>query len=122
MRKLLEQAWDEYQREVELDFTVDGIDTDVEVASKVLLKYTLEIDYRSWGIRDIVPSFAFPVTITYLIEGEEKERTVVVDLKEADISFIEGDAWTPLKLNVRVDKDGKVLSKEIDMAFIHPSR
>ena len=59
MKKLIEEL-DGYQTEVKVRVSYPG-DVDFDNQEKVLLKYDIDVEHRSWGLKDITFSFKHPI-------------------------------------------------------------
>ena len=124
MKRLLEQDLDYYSTKVKIYLYVEGVETDIDHVQEVAVEYKIDIEYRSWGIKDMTPIFDRPVKLWYSIleekdnAGEQKE--VNVDLSDAEVSYVGGGGWAPEQLDVRLSKDGKVLKKELTMRYTAP--
>ena len=119
MRRLMEQDLDYYSTNIKVDLYVDNYDDDVEYDESVLLQYKIELEYRSWGIKSMIFIFDKPIKISYTLEdGTSKE--IEVDLSDAEIEYYEGGATVPSDLDIRIDKEGNVLSKTLNVYYLKP--
>jgi hypothetical protein len=122
MKRLLEQI-DYYETEVKIYVYTQG-DFEVDYDTKALLKYRIELEYRSWGIKSLYPVFSEPLEVRYSVldaEGEPgEEKTVSVDLSNAEVEYYEGSVFSPYEVEVKLDTEGKVLGATVNCSYIKP--
>jgi hypothetical protein len=86
---------------------------------KVDLNYGLDIEYRSWGIKNIDPTFDTGVTISWQDASGEHDVDVTADiLRDADIWWEESGFYGPTSLEVSVDSKGVVSNVQIWFSYI----
>ena len=123
MKKLLEQM-EGYQTEVEVSVFDGKPDVDNDHDKKVVVKYNIDIEHRSWGLKDITLSFNNPIQINVWEVTEDdditNERTLEVDLSEANIMWREGGMFSPTGVNVTLNEDGSVKEVDIECTYINP--
>lgn len=82
--------------------------------SSVDINWTLDIDARSWGVKDLTPYIKDDVlkfTIKYDGEdGEEQEKEISLDIKYIDskIRFVRSHGIWPVEIEVE-ENNGKVI-------------
>jgi hypothetical protein len=128
IQKINEQE-DSYRHRVELSVhfksPVDD-DYDVDVSKDVELVYDIEVDYRSWGIKDInvTPRSMdeFEVVIRSIQTAKEEDVSVKVDFDEVtpSIFWLEGRGVAPAEVHVTLGEDNKVVDVEIDFYYWKP--
>ena len=126
--KLLNEANESYRYEVPLHISVDGLEDGEEINApdKVELKYDIEIEFRSWGIKDIEVSLRD--TVEFEVDVLDVDDTVVttipikIDFSEVDYSFswMAGAGYAAESLEVRIDREGKLL--EVDANFYYVTK
>lgn len=125
--KLTEEAGassqDEFSYDVDLDLQVDGLG-EGEAATgpeKISLTYSIELDWRSWGLKDInvFPrgKVEFEAEIVDVDDNVVDAITVSFDIGDAELNWVEGHSYVPESLEIRVDRSGKVLSAELNFYF-----
>lgn len=125
MKRLLEQDADYYKVEVDFDLSIEGQNLDVISAPKtILLYYKMYFEYRSWGIKAIELVFDRPISINYEVENldtdERMEKELTIDLSDAAIEWLEGGPFVPIGINLRLNSNGNVIDKTIDMYYLKP--
>ena len=105
---------------------VDGEDINIyDVDKKKLLTYTIDVEYRSWGIKDIsvMPKgvVEFEVEIIDADDKVVKTLPVKIDFSMVDysIEWMEGKSYAPCDLEVYLTKDGKIEEITLSFYFIH---
>lgn len=130
LNKLLnEQEDNSYQLEVPVTIYMTGVD--VEAPDKVLISYDIDIDFRSWGIKDIniFPRKIsdFDITIVTWTDDADKESEDVLPISidltkiEPSIYWTEGSGFAPSALEVHIDpKTKEVTEVEIEFYYYKP--
>jgi len=117
--------------EVSVEFESPGLDDDqyVDVLDNVELQYSIDIEERSWGIKDIKVSLQGVVEFDIIIrsnlpdeEGKEKVIPIRIDFSDVtpEINWIEGSGIAPAELHVLVGGEGKVKHVEVDFYYWSP--
>ena len=133
LQKVNEQD-DLYRNNVELsvhfESSASGIsDLEVDAPKTAVLVYEIEVEHRSWGIKDInvTPRSMdeFEVVVhSNLPEEEGKEEVILVKVDfleiDATISWLEGSGIAPVEVHVTLGKDNRVVSVEIDFFYWKP--
>ncbi|MBE3101903.1 MAG: hypothetical protein IMZ47_06495 [Firmicutes bacterium] len=111
--------------EVDLVLDVEGLG-DGETASgpgKIPLKYDIEVEWRSWGIKDINVSPRGEVEFEAEIldaEGNVRDTITVsfafVDI-DVDLRWVAGHSYVPESIEIKTDKTGAVLGVELNFYF-----
>jgi hypothetical protein len=119
MKTLIEQSLDYYATSVHVDLMVKDYDGDVEYDESVRLQYKLDLEYRSWGIKDLTVVLDKPVSVRFSLEdGTEKE--LKVDLSDARVEWYEGSAFYPHQIELTIDKQGNIKEKVVNMYYLKP--
>ena len=107
VERVIKEASDEdwmFTKEVEVDLYIE---TDREwelIDTKVTLQYKLEPEVRSWGIQGI--NFALETTkIEVGVEFEEDIIRIPIDLSEAHVDWMQGDAFTLTGVSIELTDD-----------------
>lgn len=131
LEKVNEQLGEEdFRSEVDLRVHVKdleaGEDVNIyDVDKKKLLTYTIDVEYRSWGIKDIsvMPKgvIEFEVEIIDVDDKVIKTLPVKIDFSTVDcsIEWMEGKSYAPSDLEVYLTKDGKIEEIILSFYFIH---
>lgn len=139
LQRINEQE-DYYRNNVELtvDFEspapgVTGLDDDyyVEALDNVELQFDIDVEHRSWGIKDINVALRGVIDFEVILrsnlpdeEGKEVVIPVKIDFSEVDteISWIEGSGIAPAELHVTLGgEEGKEVTKvEVDFYYWKP--
>jgi hypothetical protein len=131
-RKILleDLADNEYEAEVELDLfhsrEPNGYSLD-DYGIKVRVRYTLELDIRSYGIKDVsVYGLKIdPFTVDWY-EGEEGEKPAPIEVNVEDASGIKIDTGSdrsitlpfyPVTLELHLDDNFKVIPEQSSLIF-----
>jgi hypothetical protein len=78
------------------------------------IPFTLDIEYRSWGIKGILYIFNDIITIPYTEEDIETEtelsedKTIQVDLSQLKQEFVAGGGFTVRELDIYLDEKDMV--------------
>lgn len=109
--------------DVDIELHVDGLG-DGEAANgpeKVFLYYAIELDWRSWGIKDInvfpKGEVEFEVEIVDVDDNVVDTVNVSIDISDVGISWVQGHSYVPESLMVRIDRSGKLLETELNFYF-----
>ncbi len=86
---------------------------------KTVVAYELDIDARSWGIKEIevIPRGTAKFTFISPI-GVREDVTVEVDLEKATVDYHDGSGIAPSGLYVQLDKAYNPVEVRLDMFFI----
>jgi len=121
MKRLLEEM-EGYETEVKVFVTYTGED-DIDYTTTVPLQYDIELEYRSWGIKEVLFSFK-PISIEVWlldVEGDQGEKKVIdLDMTAAKKSWSAGESYMPLNVDVTLNPDFSVKSIEIGCSYIKP--
>jgi len=116
---------DTYSSDVDLELYVDGLgEGEITVdPEKVSLTYSIELDWRSWGIKDInvAPKGKIEFEVEIVDVDDNVVDTIVVNIDfgsiDTDLVWAAGHSYVPESLVVRVDRSGRVLSTELNFYF-----
>jgi hypothetical protein len=130
LEKVNEQLGEEdFRSEVDLHVHVKDIEDAEEiniVDKKKILTYTIDVEYRSWGIKDIsvMPKGVIEFEVEILDADDKVIKTlpVKIDFSTVDcsIEWMEGKSYDPSDLEVYLTKDGKIEEVTLSFYFIHP--
>jgi len=109
-------------RELHERLTEYHTDVDVEIypkkktlsaeADKVSVPFNIDLEFRSWGLKDISVMLYDEITVPYLLvdmeADREEERELVVDLSKLNIDYYEGGGYYPEVLVIHLNEDGTV--------------
>jgi len=116
---------DVYSREVGLIVYLDGLPDDQyhTYPDEVSVVYRIELDWRSWGIKDInvalVDELEFEVEITDLDGNVIDTLSIKVNPNNIKLDWVAGHSYVPESLEVTVDKTGKVLDAKLNIYYIN---
>ena len=124
------------------DYTATRVDLDVDVQSsqkedgrsvfyeitapeEVVVYFALELEYRSWGIKDISVKITKDIDFEVIItpEGADEGVEKVIHITPDDIkkiTWIAGKAFTPSDIVIDLDSEGKILEVELIMYYLVP--
>jgi len=102
----------------EIDLEINSGDGSVSGPDKIRIDYRFDLEWRSWGIKDIEIALnvnpQFDVT---LLDGENSE--VTVPFENINITWVPGKHYIPLSLSVEIDEDsGDVKSADLNVSYI----
>ncbi len=127
--KLNEEAEDNFYRiNIPLNFNITDLPVDHEVSSiKANVSFEIEMEYRSWGIKDI--SIVPRGVVNFEIEITDTDDKVVntisgkIDWLEVSYEFnwINGNAYTIEDLEVDMDMRGLVSKVTINAIYSKPN-
>jgi hypothetical protein len=123
---LREQAEDEFVSEVDLTvYPHRDSHVEIEAPRTTHVKYRIDIEYRSWGIKSITPyllaasPFSFDI-ITYDENDDPIKQPVEVDLsrledskKNSDLSVGDYGQVFPFELAVHLNSDQRTIEKVV---------
>lgn len=125
--KLVEEdgasSQDEFGMDVAIELHVDGLGDGEAVSEpgKVFLKYNIEVEERSWGIKDInvfsKGKVEFEVEVVDIDDNLIDTIDVSIDMSDVGIYWVQGHSYVPESLMVRVDRSGKLLEAELNFYF-----
>jgi len=131
LEKVNEQLGEEdFRSEVDLRVHVkdlaDGEDANIyDVDKKKLLTYSIDVEYRSWGIKDIsvMPKGVIEFEVEILDADDKVVKTLPVKIDfsmvDCSIEWMEGKSYAPSDLEVYLTKDGKIEEITLSFYFIH---
>lgn len=100
-----------YRDEVDVDFYFDDFDISAD-SVKVNIPFSIEVEYRDWGIKDIQIILNGLLNIAYyIVKGEsddEEEQSVSVELDKLNIEWVSGSSYGISNLDLYINKDGQV--------------
>jgi hypothetical protein len=121
----IDQNSNQYEATVEIRVleSADDGSWDAEIREKVHFKYNIELEHRSWGIKDINVSFRDVITSTIVItyfdkQGNEiktENRPISIDMSKLPISYSKGDGIYVTDLDLYLTHD---LQVDYDISFI----
>jgi hypothetical protein len=126
---LKEDSSEYYHADVELDINIQnklkGVYYEIEAPKEVAIAYGMELEYRSWGIKDLNVTVKNTIEFDLIIipEGKDEGKEVHIKIEPLDIkkiSWVEGRSYTPSSLDVELDPEGKVVSVELFMYYLVP--
>ena len=134
MRKILEKLTeadsDEFNMDVDITLYVEGLEDGEEhrVTDKVQLLYSIDVDFRSWGIKDIsvIPRglVEFEVEIVDVEDNLVDTLPVKLDFDDKDIPIIwmSGAGYAPESLEVAINRDGTLTKAELNFYFVDQNK
>lgn len=120
---------EDYHADVELDINIQsklkGVYYEIEAPKEVTIAYGMELEYRSWGIKDlnITVKHNIEFDLTIIPEGADEGKEVHIKIEPSDIekiSWVEGRSYTPSSLDVGLDENGNVLDVELFVYYLVP--
>jgi len=126
----ISEADDSYRHNVRLTLHFEDMpeglsdldDEDMDVPDTVDIEYDIEVDFRSWGIKDLNVSLRGVLEFDLGIGG--KSTPIKIDFAEtpAEIVWLEGGGYAPAEVHVIISgKDGySVKSVEVDFYYLKP--
>lgn len=115
LTKELMEASDTYSVKVDLDVMQPGMEIEFGFPDQVEVKFEIDMDVRSWGIKDILVIPKGKVVIPLDVDGKDVE--IEVDLETAVLEYEEADFISPTELHVTIDKDLKVIESTLYVGF-----
>jgi len=117
--KAMNEAFPEtviYKRVIDVNIEMPGMPTFPD-RIKAEVAYELDMDVRSWGIKDI-DVFPRGTTEFSFSAPNGDDIDVQVDLEEAKVTYLSGGNIVPSQLKVVLDKAYNVVSSELEMYFL----
>lgn len=114
---------DEYVSSVKAGITIAGGTILAEDVSNAVVKYSIEINYRQYGIGGVHFSPIGVVSLDYTrvdADGNEDRKSVDVDVSAAEIEWVAGDGVYPIEIEVVMDKAEKVTSVKMVVSYWKP--
>jgi len=109
----------DYLAKIPVMLECEAREHDIELLShNVIINYDINIEYRSWGIKDIdaVPRGQVELDI----QVDNKSEVITVNLDDVKVYWVAGGAYAPLNLLVFLDEDFGV--KEVSLKFMFISK
>lgn len=109
-----------------MDGLEEGQETIIDSGEQVQLSYELEMDYRSWGIKDInvsgvrLDQDVLTVGIFDAEDNQVDEVEVRIDASQPTILWEPGSGYAPVMLIVRCDRKGNVSEVELHFFYYKP--
>lgn len=128
-RQINEQADDDiYKTKADVLLSVKDVDADVEAPKEISVTYRIEIEHRSWGINGINVNITEPIEFEYELvyfdnNGDEINReTKRLKIEPDKIKYLyqAGQVITIDIIEIRVDKEGKVLDCDVSVYYMRP--
>ena len=119
--KFDDEYTDIYTAPTDADLVIMGVpdEADYELTStRVDITYRIDIEYRSWGVKDIDIKIEKPVVLTYTIGKDEKTIEVPKETLEQSITWVSGSSLYPNRVNVTLDASGTIISANLEMVFV----
>jgi len=132
MRDILEKMVSEdigddvYSYTVDVDLDVLGLD-DGERAlgpQDALVHYRMELDFRSWGLKDIevTPVGEVEFEVEVVDDDENVQFTIPVSLefevKDVNIEWVGGHSYVPEMLHIAVNAKGEITEATLGFYYI----
>lgn len=131
LEKLNEQLDESYRSDITINAYVDGLKAGEGVTvsdEKQQLTYDIEVEHRSWGIKDINVTprgiIEFSVEILDVDDNVVDEIPVRIDFDTMDynIDWQKGSGYAPDTLDIRLARDGKIKEITLNFFYMDPSR
>lgn len=122
MLKLIEslnETKNSFQVKVDLETYVLG-DNDFDFSKDVLLKYEIDIAYRTWGIDSMSLTPVGNIELEVENLDTHKTQTINVDLEDTIIEWKAGLNFSPWSLRLELNEDLTVSKKILRCTFIAP--
>jgi hypothetical protein len=127
IRKLSEQLLKDESFSVEADvyLSIEGED-EIEYNNKALVRFKIDIDYRRWGMKDIMLSYENPVEIEYKAEKDTAYTTLKLDLDQLkldgllDENWAAGNSYTVEGIDVYLNEDRSIKSVYVNLVYAKP--
>lgn len=117
---------DDYEMDVDLSVYMEGLQDGEEhrYPDSIHMKYNIQVEYRSWGIKDIsvIPREAVGFEVEIIDVNDDIVDTVNVELdfdQYSKISWVPGAGFAPESIEVTIKRDGTVT--DIDFNFYYAS-
>jgi hypothetical protein len=126
---IVEQHNDDlYKHQVELDLYVKGLNRDEQAKGpdKVDVEFNIQVEHRSWGIKDINimlrGTTEFDVEILDLDDNEVDVIPVKLDYSSLDyeLEWARGGGFTVQSLEVYLDREGTIESVTAVLLYYSP--
>ena len=127
IRKLSEQLLkdESFSVEAKVYLLIEGED-DVEYNNKALIRFKIDIDYRRWGMKDIMLSYESPIEIEYKSEKDTAYTTLKLDLEQLKMDGLlienwnSGNSYTIEGIDVYLNKDRSIKSVYVNLIYAKP--
>jgi len=125
-RAIKEQLDDNYTSKIKVDLYIEGVEEDVEYTPNAIVRYRIDMEHRSWGIKDISISIIDPIDIDYRVEGATKDETLRVDIGEllasgvATESWMAGNSYSVEGIDIYLNNDRTIKSVGLDLNYAKP--
>jgi len=126
IKRLNEQSDGEYSSQIKVNLDIDGVEGEVEYAPKIMAKYRIDIEYRSYGIKDITMMVIDPIEIEYMVEGETSYTTLKLDISELRDTnklleeWVAGGGYFIDSIDIYLNKDRSVRNVTLESVYAKP--
>lgn len=93
----------------EVDIKIISKDGDIDY-NKAFLKWKLDLDFRSWGVKD-------PEIVIDSITGIEGMKINPLEAKKIEFDYLPGDGIYPNSISVHLDSEGNPDICEIEFTY-----
>ena len=124
LRNVMESN-EQYRANVKVDIYSDNKDVYIDSEGDASITYNLDIEYRDYGIKSILPILSGDTVVSYVETDEssdelkevDKERHV--DLYNVKIDWVEGEGFYPVQLTLYLTETGEVDYKRSYLEFTY---
>jgi hypothetical protein len=114
---------DHYKADVKVDIYTDNKNVYIDSEGDASITYNLDIEFREYGIKSIMPILAGDA-IVYYVETDEMsddmtqtDKEITVDLYNVRVDWVEGDGFYPVQLTLYLTETGEVDYKRSYLEF-----
>jgi len=117
---------EKYRADVKVDIYTDKKDVFIDGEGDASITYNLDIEYREYGIKGILPILSGDSVVSYVESTEDAEhetdKEITVDLFNIKIDWVEGDGFYPVQLTLYVKEDNTVdyTKSYLEFSYIKP--
>lgn len=115
-RIVQEQFRETYEARIKIQLTSEGEREYELVSDEVMIGFDIDVEYRSWGIKDITIKPLGNITFDVLIDEDEAD-TLKIDVEDAKIEDERGYEYIkPLWIDIKLDDKGNVVEKVLHVS------
>lgn len=114
-RIIVEQFKEIYETKIKVQLTTEG-EREYELTDdEVVINFDIEIEYRSWGIKDIDIKPKGNIEIDVMRDDEVE--TIKVDVENVVVEFERGYSYIkPLWIDIRLSAEGDVIESKLHVS------
>ena len=115
----------QYKAQASLSIYFQNKNFEVNHDDEITIPYTLDVDYKDWGISNISIIASSELKVPYVLtndQGQEQSQEAVVDLSTAETEWVPAGFYGISELILSITENGGIASPKVIACFIDPTR